>query len=176
MPSTETSPRPWRVKQSPIGSNTWIVSGETFVASASSDADAALIVAAVNERESLFADMKIKEAEMRLKVDAAEKERAEAAMMRDRAKEWHSVWLKENEKLRDKLDASEAERDRLCKLVKRLIPAVEESFAIAKHEAESIKWICALNNVDSSEVDAVLSQWENLLQEARAAIGEEAAP
>lgn len=56
-------------------------------------------------------------------------------------------------------------------LVLRMIPAVEKSFAIAKHEAESIKGICALKNVDYSEVDAVLSQWENLLREARAAIG-----
>ena len=65
------------------------------------------------------------------------------------------------------------ERDRLRDLVRRLIPAVEESFAIAKHEAESIKGICALKNVDCSEVDAVLSQWGNLLREARAAIGED---
>ena len=49
----EASPRPWRTKQSPIGSNTWIVNGETFVASASRPADAALIVAAVNERDRL---------------------------------------------------------------------------------------------------------------------------
>lgn len=48
--SDEPSPRPWRTKRSPIGSNTWIVSGEVFVATVSSPADAALIVAAVNER------------------------------------------------------------------------------------------------------------------------------
>lgn len=51
--STEANPRPWRVKRSPIGSNTWIVSGETFVASASRHADAALIVDAVNEQDRL---------------------------------------------------------------------------------------------------------------------------
>ena len=47
----EASPRPWRTKRSPIGSNTWIVSGETFVASASRIADAALIVDAVNHMD-----------------------------------------------------------------------------------------------------------------------------
>ena len=47
--SDEPSQRPWRAKRSPIGSNTWIVSGETFVASASRPAEAALIVAAVNK-------------------------------------------------------------------------------------------------------------------------------
>lgn len=51
--SAEASPRPWRAKRSPIGSNTWIVSGETFVASVSSASDAALIVDAVNERDRL---------------------------------------------------------------------------------------------------------------------------
>lgn len=64
------------------------------------------------------------------------------------------------------------ERDRLRDIVLQMIPAVEESFAIAKHEAESIKVVCGLTNVDCSEVDAVLSQWEDLLREARAAIGE----
>ena len=54
--TNEPSPRPWRTKRSPIGSNTWIVSGETFVASASRIADAALIVAAVNERDKLKAE------------------------------------------------------------------------------------------------------------------------
>ena len=49
--TAEASTRPWRAKQSPIGSNIWIVSGETFVASASSAANAALIVDAVNSIE-----------------------------------------------------------------------------------------------------------------------------
>lgn len=51
--TNEPSPRPWRAKRSPIGSNTWIVSGEVFVATVSSPADAALIVDAVNERDRL---------------------------------------------------------------------------------------------------------------------------
>ena len=54
--NTEPSPRPWRMKQSPIGSSTWIVSGEVFVASVSRAVDAALIVDAVNERDNLKAE------------------------------------------------------------------------------------------------------------------------
>ena len=115
-------------------------------------ADIELIVDAVNERDRLRDELDVERSQHQTDIEQAEYHA-----------EHHRKIL-------------EAERDRLRDIVRRLIPAVEESFAIAKHEAESIKGICALKNVDSSEVDAVLSQWANLLQEARAAIGEEAAP
>jgi hypothetical protein len=69
--------------------------------------------------------------------------------------------------------AAEAEGKRLRDLVRRMIPAVEEAFAVAKEMGESVKGICALKGVNSSEVDVVLNQWTSLLDEARAALGKE---
>lgn len=157
--TNEASPRPWRVVYDIDGNdNNQIVdaNGKDVVSfydwegNLSKD-NADLIVDAVNERESLFADMKVKETEMRLKIDAAEKERTEAHIMRDRAKEWHSVWLKENDKLRDKLDASEAERDRLREALQEIIRKVGGE-----------------NYADDDGVDPV-----DILEIARAAIGED---
>ena len=70
--------------------------------------------------------------------------------------------------------AAEAEVKRLRDLVRRMIPAVEEAFAVARELGESVKGICALKGVDSSEVDVVLNQWASLLNEAREALEEEA--
>lgn len=64
------------------------------------------------------------------------------------------------------------ERDRLRDIVRRMIPGVEEAFAVAKEMGESVKGLCALRGVDSSEVDEVIEQWSSLLREAREAIGE----
>jgi hypothetical protein len=68
-----------------------------------------------------------------------------------------------------------AENSRLRDLVRRMIPGVEEAFAVAREMGESVKGICALKGVDSSEVDAVLKQWTDLLNEAYEAVGKEAA-
>jgi hypothetical protein len=65
--------------------------------------------------------------------------------------------------------------DKLRDLIRRMIPGVEEAFAVAREMGESVKGICALKGVDSSEVDAVLKQWTDLLNEAYEAVGKEAA-
>ncbi len=64
------------------------------------------------------------------------------------------------------------ERDRLRDLVRRMMPAVIESFATAKAIGGSVRGICAMKGVDASEVDSVLRGWEDLIAEARKAIGE----
>ena len=63
-----------------------------------------------------------------------------------------------------------AERDHMRDLVRRMIPAVEEAFAVAREIGESVRGFCAMKDVDASEVDAVLRQWEALIAEAREAI------
>ena len=65
-----------------------------------------------------------------------------------------------------------AENSRLRDLVRRMIPGVEEAFAAAKEIGESVKGICALKGVDSSEMDEVLEYWTALLREAHEAVGE----
>ena len=67
--TNEPSPRPWRVGESASGTMSCIhdANGEHIAScfGMPTEADAALIVDAVNERESLFANMKLKETEMR---------------------------------------------------------------------------------------------------------------
>lgn len=67
---------------------------------------------------------------------------------------------------------ADAENGKLRDLVRRMMPGVEEAYAIAQRMGKSIAGICALKGVDASEVDNVLAQWAGLLAEAREAIGE----
>lgn len=66
------------------------------------------------------------------------------------------------------------ERDRLRDLVKRMIPFVEKCHSDALDLSKTIKGICALKGVDTSEIDRINSEHDALIAEARAAIGEAA--
>lgn len=65
------------------------------------------------------------------------------------------------------------ERDRLRDLVKRMIPFVEKCHSDALDISKTIKGICALKCVDTSEIDRINSEHDALIAEARAAIGED---
>lgn len=66
------------------------------------------------------------------------------------------------------------ERDRLRDLVKRMIPFVEKCHSDALGLSKTIKGVCALKGVDTSEIDRINSEHDALIAEARAAIGEDA--
>ena len=75
----------------------------------------------------------------------------------------------------EQAQAAEAENARLRDLVRRMIPAVEIGHAVAKRTGEQVKGLCALRGVDTSKIDEVLQDWDNLLVAARKAfLGEEA--
>jgi hypothetical protein len=71
------------------------------------------------------------------------------------------------------LTALLSERDRLRDLVKRMIPFVEKCHSDALDLSKTIKGICALKGVDTSEIDRINSEHDALIAEARAAIGED---
>lgn len=70
-------------------------------------------------------------------------------------------------------DAAIAERDRLRDLVKRMIPFVEKCHSDALELSKTIKGVCALKGVDTSEIDRINSKHDALISEARAALGED---
>lgn len=63
-----------------------------------------------------------------------------------------------------------AEAEKLKDLVRRMLPGVEENYAMAKSAAVDVKGICDLKGVDFSTVDAVLDMWRNIIAEAKEAI------
>lgn len=65
------------------------------------------------------------------------------------------------------------ERERLRDLVKRMIPFVEKCHSDALDLSKTIKGICALKGVDTSEIDRINSEHDALIAEARTAIGED---
>jgi len=67
-----------------------------------------------------------------------------------------------------------AEAEKLTDLVRRMLPGVEENYAMAKSVAADVKGICDLKGVDSSTVDAVLDMWRNIIAEAKEVIEEAA--
>lgn len=64
-----------------------------------------------------------------------------------------------------------AENSHLRDLVRRMIPGVEEAFTAAKEIGKSVKALCILKDVDPSEVDKVLKEWEDLIHEAKEVAG-----
>ncbi len=145
----EHSPTPWRID------GTFILDsdGGAIAAMCEPDytVDAAFIVEAVN---AVDATLKLQRTLLGWSMERDTLNEVAAALQRSR-------------------DAALAEAERLRDLVRRLIPAVEEAFAAAREFGESVKGICALKGVDSSEVDVVLNQWTALLDEAREALGED---
>ena len=102
-------------------------------------ADAALIVAAVNERDRL---------------------RAELARKAQNYEDVIAYHKRTEESLRD--------------LVRRMLPFVEKCHSDALGLSKTIKGICALKGVYTSEIDRINSEHDALIAEACAAIGEDA--
>ena len=128
------SPLPWAVRTFPTRTSKVVADAEgNTVGTATRPDDAALIVRAVNERDTIINAHVILSGEVR-----------ELA----------------------------AEAEKLKDLVRRMLPGVEENYAMAKSAAADVKGICDLKGVDSSTVDAVLDMWRNIIAEAKEAIGE----
>ena len=97
---------------------------------------------------------------------------ADAALIVDavnNADSWRGAYIK----ARTERNAFLLERDRLRDLVKRMIPFVEKCHSDALDVSKTIKGICALKGVDTSEIDRINSEHDALIAEARSAIGED---
>lgn len=145
----EHSPTPWRIADGM--SETIVDSTNRVQASAANAETAAYIVEAVN---GVDATLKLQRTLLGWSIERVN-------LLNSLSEEQERGYLLEEE------------RDRLRDLVRRMIPGVEEDLAIAKAAGESVKGLCALRGVDSSEVDEVIEQWSSLLREAREALGEQ---
>ena len=161
------SPTPWRIAD---GMSETIVDALSRVQASAANAEtAAYIVEAANNYEVLIQERRRLIGELdSVKAQLDWHKRQLKAVKSDAESEerWANQYFEQAQK-------AEAERERLRDLVRRMIPAVEEAFAVARELGESVKGICALKGVDSGEVDVVLNQWTSLLNEAREAIGKE---
>ena len=191
----EASPRPWRVEKSPANSNFWVVRCDNgvSVATAWHEADAALIVEAVNYyKPDLHCDWRELTPEEAVAHCREVAERlGDTPCASDHLQ--LAAWIEERERLREELDklndvavnlmrsrdAALADADRLRDLVRRMAPFVAEAEeAWSKVAATKPEEIAFTAEEDKARLirDAKKHHAEivSVLREAREAIGEDA--
>lgn len=171
--STEPSPRPWRVETNRFGQHYVVCesgSGDRvrdYIAGPiQNESDAALIVDAVNERDSLVENLKTANANRDRESAVWASLATELKAERDRAVKFAEAAPHPGSAPWKEMQAVYAERDRLRDLVRRLL-------AIAEPAVSELKEIdAAVLSVGGASVLPVAEK-EAIIREARAAIGED---